>query len=122
MNPRLVRLLVLGAPIVLLAACASEPAAPAAPAVPAPVPAPAPAPAVVIPTPPVAATPPAPRRNGRLTVREAQQALADKGYDPGVIDGHWGPRSVEALRQFQRAEGLMATGRLDSVSLEALAR
>ncbi|MDO5624357.1 MAG: peptidoglycan-binding domain-containing protein [Pseudomonadota bacterium] len=114
MQTRLSRLLSLAAPLALLAACASEPAAPEAapePAHTAPVTAPAAdAPAVV--------ENPAP---AHLTVRQAQQALADKGYDPGVIDGLSGPRTAAALRQFQRDQGLAATGRLDAVTMEALA-
>ena len=109
MNPSFARLLALGAPLALPVACASEPAAP-----------PAPTPTVVT-APPVVNAPPA-RRTGRLSLREAQQALADKGYDPGAVDGHWGPRSTTALRQFQRAQGLVATGRLDAETLDALAR
>lgn len=117
MNPSFARLLALGAPLALLVACASEPAAP-----PAPTSAPAPAPTVVTAPPVMNAPPPPARRTGRLSLREAQQALADKGYDPGAVDGHWGPRSTTALRQFQRAQGLVATGRLDAETLDALAR
>jgi peptidoglycan hydrolase-like protein with peptidoglycan-binding domain len=43
----------------------------------------------------------------------AQQALKDKGYDPGTIDGQMGPRTRAALADYQKAEGLKQTGRLD---------
>jgi peptidoglycan hydrolase-like protein with peptidoglycan-binding domain len=43
----------------------------------------------------------------------AQQALKDKGYDPGTIDGQMGPRTRAALEDYQKAEGLKQTGRLD---------
>ena len=33
-------------------------------------------------------------------VREVQQALADAGYDPGPIDGIFGPRTKSALRKY----------------------
>lgn len=53
-------------------------------------------------------------------IREAQQALRDAGYDPGPIDGILGPRSRQALRDYQRDEGLRATGALDHATLHAL--
>jgi hypothetical protein len=33
-------------------------------------------------------------------VRELQQALASSGYDPGPIDGIFGPRTKAALRKY----------------------
>jgi hypothetical protein len=47
-------------------------------------------------------------------LKMAQEALKEKGYDPGAIDGAMGPRTSGALRDFQQAEGLRATGRLDA--------
>jgi peptidoglycan hydrolase-like protein with peptidoglycan-binding domain len=47
-------------------------------------------------------------------VMAMQQALKDKGHDPGAIDGKMGPRTRTALKEYQQAEGLKATGRLDS--------
>jgi hypothetical protein len=47
-------------------------------------------------------------------VKSMQEALKEKGYDPGAIDGAMGPRTSSALREFQQAEGLRATGRLDA--------
>jgi peptidoglycan hydrolase-like protein with peptidoglycan-binding domain len=46
-------------------------------------------------------------------VMAAQQALKDKGQDPGMIDGKMGRRTRAALADYQKAEGLKATGRLD---------
>jgi len=69
----------------------------------------------------VAADPPA-RRSVRAseTVREAQRALADRGFDPGVADGIWGAQSVRAARDFQRANDMTVTGRLDARTTAAL--
>jgi hypothetical protein len=53
-------------------------------------------------------------------IREAQRALLRKGYDPGPVDGIFGPKTEGALRQFQEAEQLPVTGRLDDRSLAAL--
>jgi peptidoglycan hydrolase-like protein with peptidoglycan-binding domain len=53
-------------------------------------------------------------------VRSAQQALKDKGYDAGAIDGQMGPATEGALRSFQQAQGLPQTGDLDQRTLAAL--
>ena len=98
MTASLTRLLALSAPLALLAACASEPTTTAPEPAPAPVTTPAPAAAPA----PVVTAPAAEQGPVRLTVRQAQQRLVDKGYDAGVVDGIWGPRTANALRQFQR--------------------
>jgi peptidoglycan hydrolase-like protein with peptidoglycan-binding domain len=46
-------------------------------------------------------------------VMAAQQALKDKGRDPGTIDGKMGRRTRAALSDYQKGEGLKVTGRLD---------
>jgi len=53
-------------------------------------------------------------------VRSAQQALTDRGYDATPIDGQFGPKTEEAVRRFQNANGIPPTGRLDSTTLSAL--
>jgi peptidoglycan hydrolase-like protein with peptidoglycan-binding domain len=57
---------------------------------------------------------------GSESVRQAQQALKDKGYDTGPIDGIMGPKTSAALREFQQAQGIQASGRLDQQTLSAL--
>jgi hypothetical protein len=47
-------------------------------------------------------------------VMAMQQALKDKGHDPGAIDGKMGPHTRAALKDYQQSEGLKVTGRLDS--------
>ena len=47
-------------------------------------------------------------------VTAMQQALKDKGYDPGPVDGRMGPRTKAALMDYQRKEGLSPTGRWDN--------
>jgi peptidoglycan hydrolase-like protein with peptidoglycan-binding domain len=54
------------------------------------------------------------------TIRQAQEALKNKGRDPGPIDGVLGPRTVAALDAYQKAEGLATTGRLDAKTIESL--
>jgi peptidoglycan hydrolase-like protein with peptidoglycan-binding domain len=57
---------------------------------------------------------------GDEKVKAAQQALKDKGHDPGSIDGKMGPKTQAALRDFQKAEGMEATGRLDMKTMQSL--
>jgi peptidoglycan hydrolase-like protein with peptidoglycan-binding domain len=54
-------------------------------------------------------------------VRELQKILKGKGFDAGAVDGILGPRTQQALRDFQKAEGLTATGNPDKATLQALA-
>jgi hypothetical protein len=42
-----------------------------------------------------------------------QQALKDKGFDPGGTDGVMGPRTEAALKAYQKSEKLPATGTMD---------
>lgn len=52
--------------------------------------------------------------------REIQQALQERGYYQGAVDGVWNAESVEALKRFQSDQTLKADGKLDSLSLIAL--
>ena len=54
--------------------------------------------------------------NGRANgdVRAAQQALRDKGFNPGPIDGVMGARTTAAVKDFQQKENLTVTGSLDA--------
>ncbi|HLO78093.1 MAG TPA: peptidoglycan-binding domain-containing protein [Magnetospirillum sp.] len=68
------------------------------------------------------ATPSSATRVGlsRDQVRNVQQTLADRGYDPGRPDGRWGARTQQALRNFQRDQNMQANGRPDQQTLAAL--
>lgn len=57
---------------------------------------------------------------GSHEVRQAQQALKDKGFDPGPIDGIDGPRTRAALKDYQSHENLGTTGALDSSTVASL--
>ena len=52
-----------------------------------------------------------------IEVVEIQNRLNALGFDSGPIDGFWGKVSSEALRQFQKKNGLPATGKRDINSL-----
>jgi peptidoglycan hydrolase-like protein with peptidoglycan-binding domain len=53
-------------------------------------------------------------------VKAVQQALKDKGHDPGEVDGKMGPKTQQALRDYQQKEGLKASGRVDSETASKL--
>ena len=57
----------------------------------------------------------------RDQICEMQNLLNNQGFSSGRADGFIGPRTREALRQFQTAEGLTATGLPDRETLRALA-
>jgi peptidoglycan hydrolase-like protein with peptidoglycan-binding domain len=52
--------------------------------------------------------------------KEIQQALADKGYFKGSVDGNWGSDSTDALKKFQSDQSLDPDGKIGSLSLIAL--
>jgi peptidoglycan hydrolase-like protein with peptidoglycan-binding domain len=54
------------------------------------------------------------------TVRAAQQALKDKGFDPGPIDGIEGEKTRAAISAYQKHENLNANGRLGPETLDSL--
>src|SRR2546426_8118979 len=60
---------------------------------------------------------PSPRRD---LIRQVQERLQNVGFNPGTIDGALGPQTQQALRWFQNAQGLRATGDLDELTLNAL--
>lgn len=59
-----------------------------------------------------------PDANGEI--RRAQLALRDHGLYDGPVDGISGPRTRQALTEFQRRQGLPQTAQLDAATSEAL--
>ena len=53
-------------------------------------------------------------------IEAIQQALKDKGLDPGPVDGRMGAKTIAAVRELQKKEGLQPTGRLDAQTLDRL--
>lgn len=53
---------------------------------------------------------------------EVQRSLSELGYNVGQLDGKLGPKTKQALRKFQKDEGLRATGKLDRKTLAELSR
>ena len=54
--------------------------------------------------------------------RAVQEALVQAGYEPGAVDGVWGPRSASALMKFQGDRGLPRTGKPSAEIFAALQR
>ena len=57
---------------------------------------------------------------GFSMVMRLQRVLAAKGYDPGPVDGLFGPRTAAALMSYQRDNGLPTTGVLDDQTKRSL--
>jgi localization factor PodJL len=53
-------------------------------------------------------------------VKTIQALLAEHGYDPGPADGVAGPKTVRAVKEFQRMAGVADTGQVDESLLAAL--
>lgn len=60
------------------------------------------------------------RGQSREQITQVQQALIIKGYDPGTTDGLMGTQTQEALRKFQKENGLKVTGTVDAQTAKAL--
>ena len=46
------------------------------------------------------------------TAKDIQNALKNAGFDPGAIDGKMGPRTKQAVMEFQRAKGIKVDGKV----------
>ncbi len=56
----------------------------------------------------------------RGTVTAVQQALAARGFDPGKVDGVFGPKTAAAIKRMQAAADLDTSGVIDYGVLMAL--
>ncbi|MBV8867547.1 MAG: peptidoglycan-binding protein [Acidobacteriaceae bacterium] len=54
------------------------------------------------------------------TVKNVQQALKDKGVDPGPVDGIDGPQTRAALKKYQTQQNLTADGRIGPKTMDSL--
>lgn len=52
----------------------------------------------------------APASGGKSTVMDIQRALHNLGYNPGPIDGINGPKTQNAIKQYQKDHGLVVDG------------
>jgi hypothetical protein len=51
---------------------------------------------------------------------QIQQALADRGYYKGTVNGEWNDDSVDAMRRFQADNKIDNDGKIDALSLTGL--
>jgi murein L,D-transpeptidase YcbB/YkuD len=59
-------------------------------------------------------------QEARLQVANAQAALLQLGYKVGKVDGKSGPKTMAAVKAFQKKQGLKADGKIDATLLEQL--
>jgi hypothetical protein len=52
--------------------------------------------------------------------RQIQQALADRGYFKGQVNGEWNDDSIDALKRFQTDQQLDADGKVNALTLKGL--
>jgi len=57
-----------------------------------------------------------PSYRSKTNVKQLQIALKNAGYNPGLIDGKMGKRTRQAIRAFQKANGLAVTGKVDNAT------
>lgn len=53
-------------------------------------------------------------------VRQAQERLKEAGFNPGPADGQLGAQTKEAIKEYQKAQGLPQTGQLDEPTRDLL--
>jgi len=57
---------------------------------------------------------------GQNDVKEVQQALMERGYYNGPIDGIAGSKTRSGVKEFQQDEDLPATGRINAATLQRM--
>lgn len=60
-------------------------------------------------------------KDGKIHIASVQAALKAAGYNIGKTDGYAGPKTWEALKDFQKARGLKPDGRIGLKTLRQLA-
>ncbi|HOD12076.1 MAG TPA: peptidoglycan-binding protein [Candidatus Omnitrophota bacterium] len=58
--------------------------------------------------------------NGSVDFAVAQEALRAAGFYAGAIDGRSGPKTIKAIKDFQKSRGLIVDGRVGRKTLSAL--
>lgn len=70
----------------------------------------------------VSVPPPPPEKPAEDVVKPVQRHLLALGYNPGFVDGVMGPKTAAAIRNYQRANGLVANGEASAALLAHLDR
>jgi len=53
-------------------------------------------------------------------VRTIQRNLKTRGFNPGPIDGSWGPKTIQAMQQFQKSKGLKISKSINQQTASSL--
>lgn len=53
-------------------------------------------------------------------ISHVQRRLTERAFDPGPVDGIYGPKTAEAIREFQAANGIEATGEVSEALIALL--
>jgi peptidoglycan hydrolase-like protein with peptidoglycan-binding domain len=56
----------------------------------------------------------------RLEIANTQAALSKLGYDVGKIDGKLGPKTIKAIKTFQKKQTMKVDGKITKELLEQL--
>jgi len=56
----------------------------------------------------------------RMLVRQIQEGLQNRGFDPGPVDGIFGAKTRKAIEDFQKSSGIAVDGKASSSVLDAL--
>jgi peptidoglycan hydrolase-like protein with peptidoglycan-binding domain len=62
----------------------------------------------------------APQNLSRGKIRQVQQALDKDGFNTGRADGRWGPKTENAIKQFQQSKQIQSSGQLDQQTVADL--
>lgn len=57
-----------------------------------------------------------------MNMTRIQETLQKSGFDPGTIDGKFGPKTKKAVKGFQKSRGLKVDGKIGFQTLFALAQ
>lgn len=66
------------------------------------------------------ASAPAPAHASTVVIKQVQQKLSAAGHDAGPTDGIMSAKMLQALKDFQKAKGIEATGQINQRTLVAL--
>jgi peptidoglycan hydrolase-like protein with peptidoglycan-binding domain len=58
----------------------------------------------------------------QMSIKQMQMALKSAGFYKGSVDGRMGPQTKQAIKEFQKANGLKADGIIGRQTLEKLSR
>ena len=61
-----------------------------------------------------------PRNLSQSKIRQVQQALDKDGFSTGRADGRWGPKTENAIKQFQQSKQIPSSGQLDQQTVADL--